>query len=44
VIVEEVVDGGLQIDHRLDDAARETALGEGREEAMRSSGLALWSL
>jgi uncharacterized hydantoinase/oxoprolinase family protein len=34
VIVEEAVDGGLQIDHGLEDAALETALGEGREEAL----------
>jgi hypothetical protein len=34
VIVEEAVDGGLQIDHGLEDATLETALGEGREEAL----------
>ena len=34
VIVEEAVDGGLQIEHGLEDAALETALGEGREEAL----------
>jgi hypothetical protein len=32
MIVEEAVDGGLQIDHALEDATLETALGEGREE------------
>jgi hypothetical protein len=32
-MVEEAVDGGLQIDHGLKDAAIETALGVGREEA-----------
>ena len=28
MIVEEAVDGGLQIDHELEDATLETALGE----------------
>jgi hypothetical protein len=32
MIVEEAVDGGLQIDHELEDATLETALGEGRDE------------
>jgi hypothetical protein len=32
MIVEEAVEGGLQIDHELEDATLETALGEGREE------------
>ena len=32
MIVEEAVDGGLQIDHALEDATLETALGERREE------------
>jgi hypothetical protein len=32
MIAKEAVDGRLQIDHELEDATLETALGEGREE------------
>jgi hypothetical protein len=34
VLGEEAVDGGLQIDKRMEDAALETALGELGEEAL----------
>ena len=37
MIVEEAVDGGLQIDHALEDATLETALGEGDLDGVKEA-------
>ena len=36
VVVEEAIDGGLKVGHRVEDAAFEPSLGEGCEEAFDS--------